>query len=93
MPKMETIQKIDLSRYIIRSLESIHPANPRIFGLDGVEAGPEEVVLKVASRFPDSLQAYLYICYVLRVAADMICRDVGPEPLPQLLRLQELVGP
>jgi hypothetical protein len=66
---------------------------PAIFGLDGFEASAEEVVLKLVSRFSDSLQAYIYVSYILRVAADISSIEGREDLLPYFLRLQELVHP
>jgi len=89
----ETIHEANLRRYLVAALKSIHPAAPVIFGLDGEEVGPDEVILKVRSRVGDGLQAYFIVCHVLRVAANMVYRDLGQDALPRLLRLQELAGP
>jgi hypothetical protein len=60
------------------------------FDIDGFEAGPEEIILRIASRFANTLQSYLYICYVLRVAAEMMYVD-GLADRIKLLKLQELI--
>jgi hypothetical protein len=78
---------------LLRALTGVYPNTLAVFGLDGMEVGAEEVVLKIASRFSDSLQAYLYICHVLRMMADMMLREGYGELVPKLLRLQELVHP
>jgi hypothetical protein len=46
--------------------------------------------LRIASRFANTLQSYLYICYVLRVAAEMMYVD-GLADRIKLLKLQELI--
>jgi hypothetical protein len=79
--------------YLFRALTKISPTAPVVFGLDGFEASAEEVVLKLVSRFSDSLQAYMYVCYILRVAADMSSIEGREDLLPYFLRLQELVHP
>jgi hypothetical protein len=78
---------------LLRALTRVYPAAPAVFGLDGMEVGAEEMVLKIASRFADSLQAYIFICHVLRMMADMMLREGYGELVPKLLRLQELVHP
>jgi hypothetical protein len=79
--------------YLFRALTRISPTAPMVFGLDGFEASAEGVVLKLVSRFSDSLQAYMYVCYILRVAADMSSIEGREDLLPYFLRLQELVHP
>jgi hypothetical protein len=79
--------------YLFRALTRISPTAPAVFGLDGFEASAEEVVLKLVSRFSDSLQVYIYVCYVLRVAAHMSSIEGREDLLPYFLRLQELVHP
>ena len=81
------------SSYLLKALTSIYPNAPRIFGLDGSEVGPEEIILKIASRFASRLHSYIYVCYVLRIAADMMDGDGLGNRVPSLLRLQELVSP
>jgi hypothetical protein len=78
---------------LLRALTRVYPNTLAVFGIDGMEVGAEEMVLKIASRFSDSLQAYLYICHVLRMMADMMLREGYGELVPNLLRLQELVHP
>jgi hypothetical protein len=78
---------------LLRALTRVYPAAPAVFGIDGMEVGAEEMVLKIASRFSDSLQAYIFICHVLRMMADMMLREGYGELVPKLLRLQELVHP
>jgi hypothetical protein len=80
-----------VTSYLFRALTRISPTAPAIFGLDGFEASAEEVVLKLVSRFSDSLQAYTYTCYILRVAAYMSSIEGREYLLPYFLRLQELV--
>jgi hypothetical protein len=82
-----------VTSYLFRALTKISPTAPAIFRLDGFEASAEEVVLKLVSRFSDSLQAYMYVCYILRVAADMSSIEGREYLLPYFLRLQELVHP
>jgi hypothetical protein len=77
--------------YLFRVLTKISLTAPAVFGLDGFEASAEEVVLKLVSRFSDSLQAYMYVCYILRVAAHMSSIEGREDLLPYFLRLQELV--
>jgi hypothetical protein len=86
-------EKDPATSYLFRALTRISPTAPAIFGLDGFEASAEEVVLKLVSRFSDSLQAYMYVCYILRVAADMSSIEGREDLLPYFLRLQELVHP
>jgi hypothetical protein len=82
-----------VTSYLFRALTRISPTAPAIFGLDGFEASAEEVVLKLVSRFSDSLQAYIYVSYILRVAADISSIEGREDLLPYFLRLQELVHP
>jgi hypothetical protein len=65
-------QKDIISVYLLKALNRISPAAPAVFDIDGFEAGPEEIILKIASLFTKTLQSYLYICYVLRVVAEMM---------------------
>jgi hypothetical protein len=83
-------QKDIISIYLLRALNRISPAAPAVLGIDGFEAGPEEIILKIASLFTKTLQSYLYICYVLRVAAEMMYVD-GLADRIKLLKLQELI--
>jgi hypothetical protein len=76
----------------LKALNRISPAAPAVLGIDGFEAGPEEIILKIASRFANTLQSYLYICYILRVAAEMMYVDGLNNRVTELLRLQELIG-
>ena len=85
-------QKDIISIYLLRALNRISPAAPAVLGIDGFEAGPEEIILKIASLFTNTLQSYLYICYVLRVAAEMMYVDGLNNRVTELLRLQELIG-
>jgi hypothetical protein len=85
-------QKDIISIYLLRALNRISPAAPAVLGIDGFEAGPEEIILKIASRFANTLQSYLYICYILRVAAEMMYVDGLNNRVTELLRLQELIG-
>jgi hypothetical protein len=82
-----------VTSYLFRALTRISPTAPAIFGLDGFEASAEEVVLKLVSRFSDSLQAYIYVCDILRVPAHLSSIDGREDLLPYCLRLQELVHP
>jgi hypothetical protein len=84
-------EKDPATSYLFRALTKISPTAPVVFGLDGFEASAEEVVLKLVSRFSDSLQAYIYLSYILRVAADMSSIEGHEDLLPYFLRLQELV--
>jgi hypothetical protein len=43
----------------LKALNRISPAAPAVLGIDGFEAGPEEIILKIASRFANTLQSYL----------------------------------
>jgi len=83
-------QKDTISIYLLKALNRISPAAPAVLGIDGFEAGPEEIILKIASLFTKTLQSYLYICYVLRVAAEMMYVD-GLADRIKLLKLQELI--
>ena len=85
-------QKDIISIYLLRALNRISPAAPAVLGIDGFEAGPEEIILKIASLFTKTLQSYLYICYVLRVAAEMMYVDGLADRITELLKLQELIG-
>jgi len=78
-------QKDTISIYLLKALNRISPAAPAVF-----EAGPEEIILKIASLFTNTLQSCLYICYVLRVAAEMMYVD-GLADRIKLLKLQELI--
>jgi hypothetical protein len=84
-------QKDTISIYLLKALNRISPAAPAVLGIDGFEAGPEEIILKIASLFTKTLQSYLYICYVLRVAAEMMYVDGLNNRVTELLRLQELI--
>jgi hypothetical protein len=84
-------QKDIISVYLLKALNRISPAAPAVLGIDGFEAGPEEIILKIASLFTKTLQSYLYICYVLRVAAEMMYVDGLNNRVTELLRLQELI--
>jgi hypothetical protein len=84
-------QKDIISIYLLKALNRISPAAPAVLGIDGFEAGPEEIILKIASLFTKTLQSYLYICYVLRVAAEMMYVDGLNNRVTELLRLQELI--
>jgi hypothetical protein len=75
----------------LKALNRISPAAPAVLGIDGFEAGPEEIILKIASLFTKTLQSYLYICYVLRVAAEMMYVDDLADRIIELLKLQELI--
>jgi hypothetical protein len=83
-------QKDIISIYLLKALNRISPAAPAVLGIDGFEAGPEEIILKIASLFTKTLQSYLYICYVLRLAAEMMDVD-GLADRIKLLKLQELI--
>jgi hypothetical protein len=85
-------QKDIISVYLLKALNRISPAAPAVLGIDGFEAGPEEIILKIASLFTKTLQSYLYICYVLRVAAEMMYVDGLADRTIELLKLQELIG-
>jgi hypothetical protein len=85
-------QKDIISIYLLRALNRISPAAPAVFDIDGFEAGPEEIILKIASLFTKTLQSYLYICYVLRLAAEMMYVDGLADRITELLKLQELIG-
>jgi hypothetical protein len=85
-------QKDIISVYLLKALNRISPAAPAVLGIDGLEAGPEEIILKIASLFTKTLQYYLYICYVLRVAAEMMYVDGLADRITELLKLQELIG-
>jgi hypothetical protein len=85
-------QKDIISIYLLRALNRISPAAPAVFDIDGFEAGPEEIILKIASLFTKTLQSYLYICYVLRLAAEMMYVDGLADRITELLKLQELMG-
>jgi hypothetical protein len=74
----------------LKALNRISPAAPAVLGIDGFEAGPEEIILKIVSLFTKTLQSYPYICYVLRVAAEMMYVD-GLADRIKLLKLQELI--
>jgi hypothetical protein len=84
-------QKDIISIYLLKALNRISPAAPAVLGIDGFETRPEEIILKIASRFTNTLQSYLYICYVLRVAAEMMYVDGLNNRVTELLRLQELI--
>jgi hypothetical protein len=84
-------QKDIISIYLLRALNRISPAAPVVLGIDGFETGPEEIILKIASLFTKTLQSYLYVCYVLRVAAEMMYVDGLNNRVTELLRLQELI--
>jgi hypothetical protein len=84
-------QKDIISIYLLKALNRISPAAPVVFDIDGFEAGPEGVILRIASRFANTLQSYLYICYVLRVAAEMMYVDGLADRIIELLKLQELI--
>ena len=84
-------QKDIISVYLLKALNRISPAAPAVLGIDGFEAGPEEIILKVASLFTKTLQSYLYICYVLRVAAEMMYVDGLADRIIELLKLQGLI--
>jgi hypothetical protein len=84
-------QKDIISIYLLKALNRISPAAPAVLGIDGFEAGPEEIILKIASRFANTLQSYLYICCVLRVAAEMMYVDDLADRIIELLKLQELI--
>jgi hypothetical protein len=84
-------QKDIISIYLLRALNRISPAAPAVLGIDGFEAGPEEIILKIASLFTKTLQSYLYICYVLRLAAEMMYVDGLADRIIELLKLQELI--
>jgi hypothetical protein len=84
-------QKDIISIYLLKALNRISPATPAVLGIDGFEAGPEEIILKIASRFANTLQSYLYICCVLRVAAEMMYVDDLADRIIELLKLQELI--
>jgi hypothetical protein len=84
-------QKDIISVYLLKALNRISPAAPAVFDIDGFEAGPEEIILKIASLFTKTLQSYLYICYVLRVAAEMMYVDGLADRITELLKLQELI--
>jgi hypothetical protein len=93
---MMIAQELDpATSYLFRALTKISPTAtaPMVLGLDGFEASAEEAVLKLVSRFSDSLQAYMYVCYILRVAAHMSSIEGREDLLPYFLRLQELVHP
>ena len=79
-----------ITSFLIKVLKEINPAAPTVFGIDGLEAGPEEVVLKIVNRLTDRLQSHLLATYVLRHVADMMYREGLVELLPELLKLQEL---
>jgi hypothetical protein len=79
-----------ITSFLIKALKEINPAIPAVFGIDGLEAGPEEVVLKIVTRLTDRLQSHLFSTYVLRHTADMMYREGLVELLPELLKLQEL---
>jgi hypothetical protein len=85
-------QKDIISIYLLRALNRISPAALAVFDIDGFEAGPEEIILKIASLFTKTLQSYLYICYVLRLAAEMMYVDGLADRITELLKLQELIG-
>jgi hypothetical protein len=85
------LQKDTISIYLLKALNRISPAAPAVLGIDGFEAGPEEIILKIASLFTKTLQSYLYICYVLRVAAEMMYVDDLADRIIELLKLQELI--
>ena len=78
---------------LLRALTRVYPNTLAVFGIDGMEVDAEEMVLKIASRFSDSLQAYIFIYHILRMMADMMLREGYGELVPKLLRLQELVHP
>jgi hypothetical protein len=80
-----------VSVYLLGALNRISPAAPAVLGIDGFETGPEEIILKIASLFTKTLQSYLYICYVLRVAAEMMYVDGLADRIIKLLKLQELI--
>jgi hypothetical protein len=84
-------QKDIISVYLLKALNRISPAAPAVLGINGFEAGPEEIILKIAFLFTKTLQSYLYICYVLRVAAEMMYVDGLNNRVTELLRLQELI--
>jgi hypothetical protein len=84
-------QKDIISIYLLKALNRISPAAPAVFDIDGFKAGPEEIILKIASRFANTLHSYLYICYVLRVAAEMMYVDGLADRIIELLKLQELI--
>jgi hypothetical protein len=84
-------QKDIISIYLLRALNRISPAAPVIFDIDGFETGSEEIILKIASRFANTLQSHLYIYYVLRVAAEMMYVDGLADRIIELLKLQELI--
>jgi hypothetical protein len=84
------LQKDTISIYLLKALNRISPAAPAVLGIDGFEAGPEEIILKIVSLFTKTLQSYPYICYVLRVAAEMMYVD-GLADRIKLLKLQELI--
>jgi hypothetical protein len=84
-------QKDIISIYLLRALNRISPAAPAVLGIDGFETGPEEIILKIASLFTKTLQSYLYICYVLRLAAEMMYVDGLADRIIELLKLQELI--
>jgi hypothetical protein len=84
-------QKDIISIYLLRALNRISPAAPAVFDIDGFETRPEEIILKIASLFTKTLQSYLYICYVLRVAAEMMYVDGLADRIIELLKLQELI--
>jgi hypothetical protein len=84
-------QKDIISIYLLRALNRISPAAPAVLGIDGFEAGPEEIILKIASLFTKTLQSYLYICYVLRLATEMMYVDGLADRIIELLKLQELI--
>jgi hypothetical protein len=52
-------QKDIISVYLLKALNRISPAAPAVLGIDGFEAGPEEITLRIASRFANTLQSYL----------------------------------
>jgi hypothetical protein len=79
-----------ITSFLIKALKEINPAAPTVFGIDGLEAGPEEVVLKIVTRLTDRLQSHLLATYMLRHAADIMYREGLEELLPELLKLQEL---
>jgi hypothetical protein len=83
-------QKDIISVYLLKALNRISPTAPAVLDIDGFETGPEEIILRIASRFANTLQSYLYICYVLRVAAEMMYVD-GLADRIKLLKLQELI--
>jgi hypothetical protein len=83
-------QKDIISVNLLKALNRISPTAPAVLDIDSFETRPEEIILKIASRFTNTLQSYLYICYVLRVAAEMMYVD-GLADRIKLLKLQELI--